>query len=153
MYGDTKHHPEMANQAEPPLVAEFDNVRAAMTWLDESGNVPGLARLAGAIWYYWVLHGPRKEGAYWIERASTIVADSTLDKTSKLWVNQGICEFAETQGRLEQANAVCRRAALSPVLENSRLFALWLRYFEGMMSKRKTCRFQGQSARWRVCCI
>ncbi|HET7603219.1 MAG TPA: tetratricopeptide repeat protein, partial [Gemmatimonadales bacterium] len=105
VYGDTKHHPEMANQVEPPLVAEFDNVRAAMTWLDESGNIPGLAHLAGAIWYYWVLHGSRKEGAHWIERASAINADSAHDRISKLWVNQGICEFAEVQGRLEVATA------------------------------------------------
>jgi non-specific serine/threonine protein kinase len=103
IYGDTKHQPEMAEVAEPQLDAEFDNVRAALTWLGQSGNVPGLARLAGAIWYYWVLYGPRKEGSHWIGQASTIRAVSTYDKTSKLWVNQGICEFAEAQGRGEQA--------------------------------------------------
>jgi ATP/maltotriose-dependent transcriptional regulator MalT len=95
----------LAGIAEPPLDAEFDNVRAALTWLALSGNVPGLARLAGAVWYNWVLYGPRKEGAYWIERARAINPHSTFDKTSRLWVMQGTCEFAIDQGRVDQAIA------------------------------------------------
>jgi non-specific serine/threonine protein kinase len=102
-YGDTRHQPEMAGRAEPPLEVEFDNVRAAMTWLNQSGKVEGLARLAGAVWYYWVLHGPRTEGLFWLERASSIDANSAFNKTSKLWVMQGISEHAQNLGRSEQA--------------------------------------------------
>jgi predicted ATPase/DNA-binding CsgD family transcriptional regulator len=104
-HGDTKHQPEMAGKAEPPLDAEFDNVRAAMTWLDQSGNVPGLARLAGAVWWYWVLHGPRREGMYWLERARSVDTNTTFNKTARLWAMQGICDFSSTQGRVDEAVA------------------------------------------------
>jgi non-specific serine/threonine protein kinase len=107
-YGDAKHQPEMAGRTPPLIEPEFDNIRAALRWLEASGNIEGLARLAGTVWYYWVLHGSRNEGLYWLEQARSIDTTTAYNKTSKLWVMQGICDSAANQGRTEEAIAAAQ---------------------------------------------
>jgi predicted ATPase/DNA-binding CsgD family transcriptional regulator len=50
------------------LGPEHDNLRAALAWLDSTGNGDGLLRLAGAIYPYWYWHGDLREGLSWLER-------------------------------------------------------------------------------------
>jgi non-specific serine/threonine protein kinase len=51
------------------LETERANFRAALTWLDESGDVLSLLRLAGALSWFWYIRGPLDEGRSWLERA------------------------------------------------------------------------------------
>jgi non-specific serine/threonine protein kinase len=51
------------------LAVEHDNLRAALAWLDSTGDSQSLLRLAGAIFGFWYLHGHLREGLFWIERA------------------------------------------------------------------------------------
>ena len=51
------------------LEAERANFRAALSWLDESGDVVSLLRLAGALSWFWYIRGPLDEGRSWLERA------------------------------------------------------------------------------------
>jgi predicted ATPase/DNA-binding CsgD family transcriptional regulator len=112
-HGDTKHQPEMADRPEPLLDDEYDNVRAALAWLDDSGNLGGLARLSGAIWWYWLLHN-RSEGMRWLGRASSITPNSEFNRISRLWVMQGICAYTRNRGNYEQSiNAAHECLALS----------------------------------------
>ena len=113
-YGDTRHLPEMAGKPEPPLATEYDNIRAALVWLEETENLAALARLAGAIWYHWLTHGPRDDGIRWLERGSSISGDTQYNKTSRLWVLQGAGSLFMNSGRHAEAlEAVHECLALS----------------------------------------
>ena len=118
-YGDTRHLPEMAGRSEPPLEIEYDNIRAALVWLEANGDLASLARLAGAMWWFWLAHGPRADGIRWLERASGLQSDSHYDKTSRLWVRQGLTSFYMNSGRYDEArNAVEECLALSQELRD-----------------------------------
>jgi predicted ATPase/DNA-binding CsgD family transcriptional regulator len=102
-YGDTRHLPAMAGKPEPPLKAEYDNVRSALVWLEETGDLPALARLAGAIWWYWLVHGTRDDGVRWLELGSSIIGDTQYNKMSRLWIMQGIGSLFLSRGRYAEA--------------------------------------------------
>ncbi|MCC2627565.1 MAG: hypothetical protein K0S14_1215 [Thermomicrobiales bacterium] len=51
------------------LEAERANFRAALSWLEESGDVLSLLRLAGSLSWFWYIRGPLDEGCSWLERA------------------------------------------------------------------------------------
>ncbi len=60
----------------PEQIAWFDrldeeqaNVRVALTWLLETGDVAGALRLTGALHWFWHVRGHFAEGRAWIERA------------------------------------------------------------------------------------
>jgi hypothetical protein len=51
------------------LEGELDNVRAALSWAQQSGSVESGLRLAVALWGFWVSHaGSMPEGRNWLER-------------------------------------------------------------------------------------
>ena len=58
-----------AAQAVSRLATEHDNLRAALAWLDSTGDGEALLRLAGAIFPFWYVHGDLREGLSWLERA------------------------------------------------------------------------------------
>ena len=51
------------------LVAEHDNGRAALAWLDQQGDEEGLIRLAAGLGWVWFVRGFGTEGISWLERA------------------------------------------------------------------------------------
>jgi hypothetical protein len=50
------------------VIAEHDNVRLALTWCDEHGEIEALLRLCSLLYGLWVGHGLYREGVKWIER-------------------------------------------------------------------------------------
>jgi predicted ATPase len=52
-----------------PLVAEQDNLRLALIWFDEQGDVDALLRVSTALYGLWVTRGRYREGLQWIARA------------------------------------------------------------------------------------
>jgi DNA-binding CsgD family transcriptional regulator len=56
------------------LKAEQPNLRAALSWLLDQGEVTMALRLAGAAAEFWLRHGHLREGIQWLERA--LAADS-----------------------------------------------------------------------------
>ena len=49
--------------------AELANLRAALAWLDETGDADRVLRLAGALGWLWAFRGYRLEGRAWLRRA------------------------------------------------------------------------------------
>jgi non-specific serine/threonine protein kinase len=103
IYGDTRHLPEMAGRVEPPLTTEYDNVRAALAWLEEIGDRAALARLAGAMWWFWLAHGTRADGIHWLQLGSAVEGDTSYNKLSRLWIIQGVASLSLNSGKYDDA--------------------------------------------------
>ena len=84
------------------LEAERANFRAALAWLDESGDVASLLGLAGALSWFWYIRGPLGEGRSWLERALAAQdADVPGARAARAMVGAGL--LAHFQGDDEQA--------------------------------------------------
>jgi predicted ATPase len=51
------------------VAAEIDNVRIALTWFDDHGEVEALLRLSAMPWGLWLGPGLYREGVQWLDRA------------------------------------------------------------------------------------
>ena len=68
---------ESAGQAEvvERFEAEHDNLRMAMSWALECDEPDTLARIAGALWRFWLMRGYLKEGTRWLAAAGEGLPD------------------------------------------------------------------------------
>jgi non-specific serine/threonine protein kinase len=67
------------------LESEHDNLRAALVWLDETGDSAALLRLSGALSRFWYFRGYLREGLAWLDRALARGAEaSTTDRAAVL---------------------------------------------------------------------
>ena len=51
-----------------PDRTDRSNIRQALTWFADTGDNVSLARLAGALYWFWDIRGPLSEGRAWLER-------------------------------------------------------------------------------------
>jgi non-specific serine/threonine protein kinase len=51
------------------LETEQPNLRAAFTWLEDTGDVETRLRIAASLWLFWYIYGHVSEGRAWLERA------------------------------------------------------------------------------------
>ena len=87
------------------LEAEHANLRAALAWLTETGDIAAGVRLAAALWPFWFLRSHFAEGRGWLERA---VAWSAGARTiERVRVLNGAASIAVWQGDGPQAAAWC----------------------------------------------
>jgi len=98
------------------LEREHDNVRAALSWAQASGNGETALRLSGALWRFWSERGHLTEGRRWLREAlrhpgypgPTVLAARAMALTgaAQLAVDQG--DFAEAETRSAEAVALAR---------------------------------------------
>ncbi len=58
--GWVKHDPSLPLRLE----ADLPNLRAALSWLDETGDAEGMQRMAGALRWFWSVRGYVPEGSH-----------------------------------------------------------------------------------------
>jgi non-specific serine/threonine protein kinase len=105
------------------LEAEHANLRAALAWLERTGQGEGLLRLAAALGSFWMLVGHHREGYDWLKRALAAAPDTPTSESA-----HALCRAGEMAGtfdgdeaairQLEQAAVLARRLDL-PVVEAS----------------------------------
>jgi non-specific serine/threonine protein kinase len=65
--------PRLDGPSGPALVSrlerEHDNLRAALRWLLDHGEVERAVQLAGALWSFWEVRGHLSEGVTWLDAA------------------------------------------------------------------------------------
>ncbi|HYP59093.1 MAG TPA: LuxR C-terminal-related transcriptional regulator [Thermomicrobiales bacterium] len=103
MHGDNWIEPTSSGHAVPSVEVDYGNVRDAMTWYDESGSVTELARMAGSVYRYWHVHGPRRDGLNLLRKAWQAESDTRRDKESRMWAMNGLSLFERNIGRFDKA--------------------------------------------------
>ena len=93
--------------------AEFANLRAALTWLAETGRSDALLRLVGALLWPWYLTGHLREGRDWTERAlAAAPADPPVDRAAATFAAGHLAHYLGDDeaavARLEEAAALGR---------------------------------------------
>jgi excisionase family DNA binding protein len=113
-------YPELSRSASDAwlarLVADHDNLRAALEWAAEHGEPETGLRLAGALWSFWFTIGHLSEGRHRLRRAlgttgsenvSPAVRAGALSGLGYVTVIQG--DFAQASAPLDEALALRRR--------------------------------------------
>jgi predicted ATPase len=106
-----EHFLRFAEEAEPNLIGvgshadwldrlerDHDNFRAAVDWLEASGDVGGALRLTGTLWRFWNLKGHLIEGRRRLERALGADRRPTAARAKAL---SGAADMALTCGDVE----------------------------------------------------
>ncbi len=103
----------LAEEAEPNLTGaeqqswlarldeEHDNLRAALAWALANDQAETAARLAGAVWRFWQLHGHVQEGRSWLARI--LAAQPALPPPLQARALKGAGVLAWYQSDYEQA--------------------------------------------------
>ncbi len=93
------------------IEAEQANFRVALTWLDSTGRVADLTRLAADLGWFWYLAGHESEGLAWLRRAIGHEQDDTAAEYIKALIEAG--HLAHTLGVAVAAEYLERARALA----------------------------------------
>jgi predicted ATPase len=107
------------------LEEEHDNLRAALKWTLEQGEVEIALRIAGAVWKLWQIHGHVEEGDEWMKtilgRSQGLISEA---RAKALW---GAGWLGMVMGNLDQSRGYFEEgAAISRKLGNQRYLGLSL---------------------------
>jgi len=112
------YYVRLAEEAEPQLVSpeqaqwlerlerEHENLRAAVSWLIEQGEMEVALQLAASLWRFWWMHGHLREGRDLLEQLLAACGTNvTAPLRAKALLGTGmlLCE----QGYFVQAEALC----------------------------------------------
>jgi non-specific serine/threonine protein kinase len=94
------------------LEREHDNLREALRWARESGDVEAGLRLAGALCWFWWTRGYHREGRQWVEEflIEEGVSDNPGGSPLRAKAMQGAGELAFGQGDLMRAVELLERS-------------------------------------------
>jgi predicted ATPase len=126
------------------LQREHDNLRAALRWATESGDVTTALRLGGALWRFWWLRGHLHEGLHWLRQALAMPGDAPIAARARALHAAG--KLARERGDPTAAEAYCRESLGSSGVWPTSPVRLWCstrsatsKVIEGTMSRRARC--------------
>jgi len=113
---------------------EHDNLRAALEWSKaEEGGTEAELRLAGALQWFWYMHGHWSEGRTWLEGALARSSDSSSSALAKALRGAGF--LAWRQGDAERATTLNEKGlSLCRQLGDKRYGAWFLMHFGNVAS-------------------
>lgn len=85
------------------LEAERDNLRTAMTWFLDSGEIEAALRLGAELQFLWTQRGPANEGRAWIERALAAAAAHPTPPAARGLAAQAASILAWMEGDFDAA--------------------------------------------------
>lgn len=86
---------------------EHDNLRTALAWSLESGEVTAGLRLAGALWLFWDMHSHQSEALAHLEKLLARTSDRTLARAKAMF---GAGLFKYRQGEYESARTLLQES-------------------------------------------
>ena len=93
------------------LAMEYPNIRAALAWQRQSGNVSGLLTLGGELIWFWQLRGDLREGQAWLEWG--LAQDGEISAAARASGQFGLSGILERQGECASAMTLCEAALRS----------------------------------------
>jgi tetratricopeptide (TPR) repeat protein len=115
------------------VAAEHDNVRLALTWFDEHGEIDALLQLSSLLYGLWVGRGLYREGLQWVDRAleqSSYEASAALVRALNgagiLAIFQGDNARGETS--LAKAEALARELGDPSLIGETLAYSAFLTY-------------------------
>ncbi|WP_122187176.1 ATP-binding protein [Nocardia stercoris] len=109
------------------LEATHPNIRAALTWSVEHGDVVTATAIAGAIPHFWGTHGHYREGRQWLARVAAMPGTAGPFLTARALLATGILAIIQTDVPPAR-DALDRAAAMFGELSDHPLRAHALRY-------------------------
>jgi predicted ATPase/transcriptional regulator with XRE-family HTH domain len=91
------------------LEREKDNLRAALSWALDSGQVETALRLTGALWWFWLARGYLSEGRRWLGRALAAADAGGLGGDIMASALNNAAVLAATAGAYDEAAALFER--------------------------------------------
>ena len=92
------------------LEREQDNLRAALHWAIEHGEVEFAQRMAGALQPFWFKRGRWTEGRRWLEDSLAMEPSSTLNQSIRADALYGAGKLARFQGDFARARMLCEQS-------------------------------------------
>jgi predicted ATPase/DNA-binding XRE family transcriptional regulator len=86
------------------VTTEHDNLRAALAWLERTGDAEAGLRLAGHLSPFWFFRGPLAEGQGWLERLLAKGGNSSAPVRARALF--GLGRIAQLQGAYGPASAM-----------------------------------------------
>jgi non-specific serine/threonine protein kinase len=115
------------------VVAEHDNVRLALTWCDEHGEIDALLQLSSLLYGLWFGRGLYREGLQWVERAlersshgASAALVRALGGAGLLAILQGDNARGETS--LAKAEGLARELTDSSLIGETLAYSAFLAY-------------------------
>jgi predicted ATPase len=96
--------PDLRNVDRPAIErieAEHDNMRAALGWSLESGELDYALELVWNLKHFWIVRGYAVEGDEWARRA--LAASEHLSPIDRVWVLVGAADLAACTGDLDRS--------------------------------------------------
>jgi predicted ATPase/transcriptional regulator with XRE-family HTH domain len=115
------------------VVAEHDNVRLALAWFDEHGEIDALLQLSSLLYGLWFGRGLYREGLQWVERAleganhaASAALVRALDGAGLLAILQG--DNARGEKSLAKAEELARALSDPSLIGETLAYSAFLSY-------------------------
>src|SRR5215213_312557 len=103
---EARAHGRVQTESLDLIEGELDAIRSVLVWLDETGDVPRLVHLVGALGWFWLFRSYRSEGRDWLARAVDSAHAAALRTSGVCRVLHGALVLAFSQGDYAAAEAL-----------------------------------------------